>query len=491
MVDVRFSQIVRETSAQNTDAEVLVSQIVRIVSVEVVPSFLRISQVVRIVSGNPPIIDKIRLSQLVRIVSALVPDIGTACEVEPIPSETNQPALVRGDWISSVEMETAWLTDVAWSKVEKAEDRTIGARRPVRTIRALCSGLTQREALRVQNYAARLAKNRNPVPLWQDRRTLRSNATGTTLDVDTRWRRFYRGQHVGIARPDGQQILGKDVLLLTIAAKTDDTITLTSAVPTTLLAGWDVYPMMDCEIVPKVDVHNETDQHASIQVEALELSGCSTLPASCDEADIDLYYPTYGNYPVLDVDPNWGGGVASDVERAVEAFQSGRGRGISASGERGVPVFQVDFGVVDREGFWKVLCLHDSRAGRGRGVWVVHPQSLWRHVGSGTDYVDIEPDGYSADILEFYDHVAMVEPDGTLTIRPIVSVSEETSPARWRLHLDPLTLAAPSPLARITPAALCRGDSDSLKEVWKNEDVCSELKMAFQGLLREEDISLG
>lgn len=494
MVDVRFSQLVRETSAQNADAEIVVSQIVRITSIRVVPAFVRISQIVRITSVPVFFTEKVRLSQLVRIVSIPVPALGTACEVAPINIESSYTVLPQADWTEPVRMETSWLTDISASKVARAEDRMIAYRRPLRTISAKLSGYDrdgERNSTRLAKTIKRYAHNRNPVPLWQDRRTINAQANSgqNEIQISTTYRRFYPGQRVGIVKPDGGQINSLDVVFAFIEAVAADRIYLTQNLSVTLEAGWHVYPMIDCDVIPQTQIDLGSDNVASAKVTGLEIAGCMALPASSGE-DVSGIFDYIDGYPVLDVVQNWAEGVSYEVRREAESYQSGRTQAVSASGSRAVEIFEMSFGPLTRAQFWDLLQFHDSRRGRARGCWILHPQTMWTFIGSGLDYIDVRAVGYANDIPELFTHVAYIEPDGTIGIRPIVSASVETGPTRHRLHLNAISVAPPSLIDRVTAAVFCREDSDTATEEWATEDICASFSMSFRGLLAEGTVEI-
>lgn len=490
MVDVRFSQLVREASETNPDAEVLVSQLVKETSIKVIPVFVRASQIVREVSIEVFFLE-LFLSQMVRETSIPVSLIGTPCTIEPILIESSDIALLRANWVDPVVMETSWLTDISRSKAALAEDRMIAYRRPLRTIRATVMEPGD-QATRVAKYVHLLAHNRNPVPLWQDRRTI--NLTATTgqneIRIDTTNRRFYPGGRVGIARPDGLQIGSLEVVFQQIASVLSDRIVLTANCSAQFEAGWDCYPTIDCDIVPRTKVDLGSDEVASAKLICLEVSGCMTLPASSDE-DVSAIFPYIDGYPVLDVMQNWAEGVSYDIHRESESFTSGRTQAISASGSRAVEVFEMEFGPLTRPEFWNLLNFHDSRRGRGLGCWILHPQTMWHFVGSGLDYIDVRPAGYANDIPSYFSHVAGVEADGTIWIRQIVGATVETSPDRHRIHLDAISVTPTTNPARITAAVFCRQDSDTAKETWATEDICERFEMSFRGLLAEGTVEIG
>lgn len=490
MVDVRTSQIARETSVSNDDTDLVVSQLVREVSMTVVPAFVRISQIVRETSVKVFFTEKLRLSQLVREVSVAVPPLGTACTVEPILIETSYQTLVRADWSDPVVMETAWLTDVSASKNARAEDRMIAYRRPLRTISALITEVGD-GATRVAKFAHRLAQNRNPVPLWQDRCTINAQANSgqNEIQITTAYRRFYPGQRIGIARPDGLQIGTVDYVFALIDSVGADRLFLTANLSVTLSAGWDVYPLIDCDIVPSIQIDLPSDEAASARITALEIAGCSTLPASSDE-DVSGIYDYIDGYPILDVVQNWATGVSYEVRREAESYQSGRTQAISKSGSREVEIFEMSFGPLTRAEFWNLLMFHDSRRGRGRGLWIIHPQTMWHFIGAGLDYIDVRSVGYANDTPEFFSYVAWQESDGSFGIRPIVSVTNETSPTRQRLHLNAISVTPTTNPVRVTAAVFCREDSDTAKETWATETICASFEMSFRGLLAEGTVEI-
>lgn len=497
MVDVRFSQLTREASVTDTDAETIVSQLVRETSIKVVPTFVRTSQIVREVSVEVFFLE-LFMSQMVRETSVEVAPVGTPCTIEPILLESSYPPLIQADWIEPVTMETAWLTDISRSKAALAEDRMIAYRRPLRTITAKVSGATAfgdgLSSTLVNKMLKRLANNRNPLPIWQDRRTI--NLTATTgqneVRIDTLYRRFYPGQRVGIARPDGQQINylgGLDVVFVQIAEVLSDRIVLTADCPVQFDAGWDCYPMIDCDIVPRSTMDLACDAAGRTTITGLEISGCMTLPASSDE-DVSTIYDYIDGYPVLDVGPNWIDGVSYDIHREAEPFQSGRTQMISASGARAVEVFNFNFGPVQRADFWDLLRFFDSRRGRAHGCWIIHPQTMWTFVGSGLDYIDVRPIGYANDTPEHFTHVAGEEADGTIWIRPISACTLETGPTRHRIHLDAISVTPTTNPVRVTAAVFCRGESDTAKETWVNEELCIAFELGFRGLLAEGTVEI-
>lgn len=479
---VRTSSIASMVSARaGASASVRVSSIARMVSVRV-----------------PSILPGVRTASIARMVSVRNV-VNPTCDVLPLSPVTSLFPFFPANWRERVRMETAWLTDVVGSKESLAEERVGLLQRPLRRSTTTLSGLPREFGSRLSHFFARLTQHRNAYPIYQDQTAVTANSSAAILFCDTRWRRFYTGGRVGIVLADYSQIQvsgGLEVVFAQIQSVQNTRLNLTANLPTTIPAGALVFPMMDCEMSTEAAVRTLNDAVAEAQFEALEISGCSTLPESSGE-DVSAIFDYYLGFPIVRVGlgPNWEDEVPWKIVRDSDKTPSGRSRVLDADGTRGVREFgPLEFGPFpDRASFWDLLQLHDSRRGRQRPLWLVNPQIIWEYISYGVDgtgpYVDVKPYGYNNDVPEFYDYIVLVTTAGNAHLNPIVSSQAMTGPTRWRVRVQNAFTGGLS-VKHTTSAHFVRQANDSLTEEWGSNEICLSARMAYRELLKDEAVSL-
>lgn len=398
----------------------------------------------------------------------------------PLPSPL--PNLFLADWRVQVQMETAFQTSVSASATTIAEERRQLIDRPERTLTLTFLELTKDSANRLWMNIIRYANERLPLPLYQDQMTTTASSTATVINVVPLLRRVFSGARVVIfdLGTDGQP---DQIEYATILTVNPTTIGLSTTLVNTYAAGAFVFPVMDIE----VDLDSSagvlpTDQMFEVSLTVSEKLGSSSLDVLVDGNPSG--FPTYLGHPVLNINPDWKSSITPSVVGGGKSYGQGRGLVVKPQGDRPRLSYDMSILTLNRSDSWDVLNFFESRAGRRRPWWFTSPHTLFEIFAINTAYVDVEVSGNIEDVQDFVPFVAIVEKDGTVTIRGVASVTLVSG--KWRLTFD-TTITAPAlaDIERVTSAHLVRQRKDFFKESWITDEHC-EFRVESMDLLQEK-----
>lgn len=390
------------------------------------------------------------------------------------------------NWASVVELDSSYMTDITMAHTV-AEERRALVQKPARTLtfRWLKQDLDVLDRFYVT--LRRLTSDRLVMPLYCDQADVTADSSGTTLNCEGAYRRFFPGGRVLIMPRTASIARSSECIIRTIQHSTDTALVLTSSLGTTVTAGrYVVFPLIDVEIelVPEFVLY--TDNTADFGFTVTEIPGRAALPPT--QQGHPGGFPLQAGYPVFDVEPNWGGKLTTTYRREGERYQRGRAGVVQTYGDRyrQVQSFQ-DMVLHPREEAWKVVRFFDTRKGRVRPFWLVDQERQWKVVEVASPFISIVPVNIFADFTDV-GHIGIVMKDGTTYVRKVNTIQDI---GVWRLTTTGASLPAidVNQVQRIARARLSRWDHDNLTESWSTTDVMRTSLTAIE-VLNEREVEL-
>jgi hypothetical protein len=255
----------------------------------------------------------------------------------------------------------------------------------------------------------------------------------------------------------------------------------------TYSAGARVFPLMDVEVSLRDAGNFITGSIAEITITAKEVPGPSALlPTASGTPD---GFEEYEDDPIFAPDPHLpNSGYGIGFARAGKLTKMGRGQTSDIYGDRPKYTHKIQYRKFTRAEVWPVIQFFDSRRGRFRRFWFVPPEDLWNLHSADAAYVSIDAVGNIEDILDFHTHVAIVRTDGSIDIRAIDGVVDNSS--TWRLDFDAeIAGLTTGDIERIAPAHLVRNKTDAMKERWHTDGKC-DITLEFIEVLDEDSVTL-
>ncbi len=402
--------------------------------------------------------------------------------VLPVPL----PNMIRHNWSGEATLESAWLTDVTAARTV-AEERRGSVAKPYRTLTASLTGLRVRDATELWQNLQRQSQQRTVVPLYCDFSKVTAASSGTTINCDTRYRRFFVGAwclvHVWSrpnnlpANPSYQKIVGL----------TASTITTESALPQTYPAGARVYPVL--EVLPNLEGSALflSDQTCHVDLQVREIFGRSALNPTTEA--IPAGVSTYQGIPVFNVPPDWSANLRSEVLREGEEGGQGLGTVQELLGDRPRQRHVLEITALRRPQAWKTIQFFDYVCGRMRDFWLVAPESIHDVVSATTTTLTITAIGNFLDLQKFWPAVGILKLDGTVVTRAITSYVDNGN-GTWTLGFaDAGTTLSAALIRRATSAHHVRLDSDAMTEKWSTDETMST-RLLMIDALEEKDVTL-
>lgn len=407
--------------------------------------------------------------------------------VEPLPLPSVMANLLRADWGAELTVESAYSTDVTRSATTIAEERRGLVDRPYRTVGIRFVGHDSDRALQHIMNLARLGHTRTVLPLYMDQAPVKRMISTSFIGCDTLYRRFHRGQRIVIHNwADRIHPAGAEYAV--IKSVNAEGLELTAPLAGSFGPRSRVYPLIDAEISLEGRQGSLTDNVGRVPLIYNEVVGRSALPAL---ATGDPAEPRHSDgFPILELSPDWAGGIESRIVRYGSQLGSGRGLITDLAGERPVFAHSIPLVFTKRSQFWRVLSFFDTRMGRLRTFWTVWPQSLFTVSAIvGPTQIDLRQSGNIADIQAFVKALAIVRADGgRVSIHRISSVA--VNGLNWRVTLvEPLPVTSPSEVRRVTAAVFGRLTSDSFVERWSTDQTC-EASLEVVELLEEKAVAI-
>lgn len=392
------------------------------------------------------------------------------------------------NWVTGLEMLTTWTTQVDVAEARQAETRRNLVDSPRRTLRARWSGLNRAAATRMVLELQRAAAGARRIPLYQDVAVTTATSSSTTINCPTATRRFYVGGLVCIVLADGT-----GVEFATIDSFTSSAITLTGALTGSFPAGSLAFPAITTEVATEARLSVLTDHLAEVDVTFVEAD--TTMQAAGSWSALASYgFTQVSSFAyLLDVEPEWAGGVNMRLRRPGGANIYGRAQRVTTTGPRALWSIDLQFTFENRAQFFAFLQFFDAHRGRSLPFWVECPLSLWEPVAVTTTYLEVAQVGDASDYPAFVEsdgsgspNLLIVKTDGSRVIVPITDTTEPGGGVfRLAASLPSMTL---SEIARASLAFFVRFESDTMTETWQTSEV-AEVVTSVVELLRWESES--
>ena len=393
-----------------------------------------------------------------------------------LPSAGDTPPFIPADWVAAVEIETTYRTDVSKSAYTLTEERRAWSLRPFRGVRVRLTGMDQAQSYRVFLNALRRARARIPIPIYCDQSETTASSSGTTINCDTTTRRFFDGGRVVIYKPLGAGVDGSSGADLiewpVVDSHTGSALTLKAGLTNTYPAGCIVMPVMDAEVSLGGGLDLVTNRLARMTVSAEEILGASALPQ--EESGLPTGFPTLNGYPILNVGPDWGGGVSLSFIREGETFRAGRTEHTYLQGaDDNAPPrtsYRLRFLNLSRAEASSLRRFFDSRVGMLKGFYATFPQDILTISAVGASGVTV----LSRNPLDMtvFSTLAITLADGTQYVYPVLSIAGPAPADTWAVTFT-TTIASftPDQVATVCPAHFVRMAKDSLKESWTTDGI--------------------
>ncbi|MCP4897888.1 MAG: hypothetical protein GY906_13025 [bacterium] len=403
----------------------------------------------------------------------------------PLPLPTVMAELLLHNWIQGCTVESNFNVDIT-SALTDAEERRLLSDRPTRSVQVRWTGLSRVRANRALMSLMRHGTSRMPVPLYSDYTQVNSlGASLKSVYCDPRYRRFFAGQRVVIfdlvqgepANVEYAQIDNVQVTHLVLLADLVNTYS----------KGAYVFPLIDAEVSLQETGSFITDTIGDFIFKALEVPGASsTLPTA---TGTPTGYQEHNGDPVFAPDPYLpNAGYRMGFARAGKVSKSGRGQISDIYGSRPKFTHQLKYRKFTRAEAWKVIQFFDSRRARFRKFWLVPPENIWELHSIATTYANITATGNFEDIEEFFEYVAVVMKDGSIHIRTIDNVVDNSS--TWRIDFDAeIAGLVPADVARFIPAHSVRFSKGFMREKWHTDQTC-DIILDFVEVLAEGEVPL-
>jgi len=353
---------------------------------------------------------------------AIGAQLGTVVPRTPTSSYT---PFIRNNWVDTVTIDTTWMTVLASAEATGAEQRIQRRKRPVRTISARCTAMTQEDSVDMQMVIQEMQKKSSTAfPLYCDRSELTKNYNNddTELYCDTRQRRFYKGQKILLVKGDYSRFQATSSVKAAGAYLFIEEVRSDSLVVAPLSyhfpAGSHVFPVIDVHPDLKMKTELLTDRYSIVKMKALEIEGKSCLPSSWAGAT-----PPPGNlyegHPIMEIRPNYATKVEQSFLRKGSRFKSGKGSHTALHADAPQIAFKYTDSNFSREEAWDLLRFFDSRQGRTKPFWVMQPLTFWEPLAITKTYIDVPDHNYIANMINLVKHIGIKDSSGTIHIKAV------------------------------------------------------------------------
>jgi len=389
------------------------------------------------------------------------------------------------NWADLSELETFYSTDIMRSATSLAEDRRGLLSKPQRVLSLSWLSVTRAEAQRFLQALFRMQQESVEVPLYMDQSLITSPSAGTTLNCSTVDRRFFVGQKVLATSFDGQGRPTNTVVgeILTVAAGVITTVASMGTHP----VGDLVFPIIDTHVMLEGEITAFNDFVGRLSLSFREVEGANAIPVFLALGLDPPGFPIQQSLPVLITEFNLLGGMRTRVVRHGVLGRFGRGFDNFEQGPRALVEQEFRFLLETRAEAFQLLKFFDSRRGRLFPFFIAFPHGIWEVTAIGVTTLDITATGNFSDLEDFTDYVAIVEFNGTTTIRLITSFVDNG--ATWRINV--VSFGVPpllSDINRAGPAHLSRMAKDSMVESWNTDQVC-QITLTTREMVNEKTVT--
>ena len=412
-------------------------------------------------------LDDIRIT---RVIGEILGDLG---ETPPdpdddpeIPAILSEPMLAhRGD--QDIVLESIYRTDISASRETQAEDRLRLLARPERVQTLTLRGLGKSAANRLWTNIVVHSNEKQLVPLSADPSVITADSSGTTINCETRWRRFTVGGYAILYKwGDGDPGFPSVVHTSKIQSFAGSQLILETALPETFPAGSRCYPGMFVEVATRGQSTLFNPVTNEVRLTLREQIG----PTALRSAAGDVSFPTFEGKPILNVQPEWSRTMRPLVLRTGKRYPGGRKPIFEPTGDRPKIGFDINYKFIDRESAWGLISFMDLVKGRGRSFYIVSPQCLWDPVAVGPSFVTIKRFGIKERVEEFMPFVGIESKSGVIYIGEVDSIDDTTTNGEptWTVNFKNTIDGVPGvpSLKKVTSAHLMKRDTDAFVENW-------------------------
>lgn len=408
--------------------------------------------------------------------------------VTPISSPSTVTNFVLHNWSERARISIDWRTDVSIGVTTDEERRSL-VDRPYRSLTYQMTGITRDEAFKLLMNATRHTHTRSIVPLVTDYSKVTSSSSGSVINLDTSFRRFFVGARI-IIHDWTNHRFPANVEFHTIVDISPSTITISGTLGKTYLAGSRVYPAMDVEVSLQQESRFVTDQVANFSLDLEEVVGPSALPTTASDVSYNIEINPEDGLPIFNLKPDWSVAPFSHMlvrEGSIDFL--GRAPHVVILGERGKNKFPINLIGLDRASAWEIITFFDSRKGRTRPFWFIPPTNLFSPTDIGVGFVDIDSSGNLQDLNDFLGSITIVLNTEENLIRQVTGVTDEGG-GTWRISFTPTIsgLITINSVRTIRLAYKCRLDKDGYQENWETNEVMSTQFEVLE-LLTEQDVA--
>lgn len=372
------------------------------------------------------------------------------------------------NWADAVVLESTWRTSISVADEVLAEERAGQADRPFRSLSFRWNSKTRDEANRMLVALALATSIGASIPLYCDAAVTTASSSGTTINVATANRRFSVGKTLVIFALVGGRPSAP--LVRTISAVGASTITISATLGATYAAGSVVVPLLVTQPNLSTSMTFLANDVAEVRFTAIEPIK-SALPALDTPGDDPAGFSLYGDHPVFDLEPDWSPGVNVSLVREADVFALGRGQVFELRGDAPRWRFETSLLFSSRADAFEFLTFFDSRGGSIAPFWLAAPMALWTLEDLDTGFVDVTTAALASEADDFFSHVALVMNDGTVYVRPISGITQNSG--EWRISVsDSFPALDAEDVRRVCPAWKVRFESDTVREEWVTSEVC-------------------
>lgn len=418
------------------------------------------------------------------------------------------------NWKSSVQLETAYHSDVARAPLSGAQDRRSLNPRPTRTLKCELLGTDAGRSFATLLGLLNRSSVPGPVPIYCDETFLTVAMYGVgvdrVLECPTRYRRFFRGQRIAILSPEwiNDPNLFGGYIFATIRQVLPDRllVTVANSGQANFPADSIVYPTFDADVSLTQDASLVTDSVLRVSLEATERSGGSTLPgawrgplspvlAHVNEAPGQKRWDS-ASIPLFDRPHDWAASVEIELFREGSQINLGKGSMPQPTHSKTGFRYGLRMGALSRKDFWDILRFFDWAKGRSKSFWMPHFKTPWKVLEVATSYVRIQSPGTLGELNAFYRYVLVdLEDPATPGVFPFRQVREiyeisQNAPGDYTISFIPgkeLDFAVPLGVAYVVPVSRMTLAEDVINEKWKTSEVCEEVSFSVVDTIDEKD----
>jgi hypothetical protein len=328
------------------------------------------------------------------------------------------------DWGSPVRVTTAWDTSIIPNQND-GEARRARIGRPTRRVDASVLASTQNELAKQLSLLSNSGIARTLFPIYADQvnpSTSNDPMVTTQIDIrqDLRYYRFVENQYIVIYDPTTGNFDIRQIGAI-IANGTVSRIGFNPGV-SGVTTNFKIMPLLQSRLQLRTKGQAITDQVFRSGMTGQELPGSWTLPPAATVNATPSGFAEYNGLPVWEVGPNFRSQVNIEYDRTGRYSGVGVTQVASVYGERMRQSRKFKISFDEREDYWNLLRLFDSRAGRTYSWWMpsyTNEYDITEFTANGCKVASFGP----IEDWAIRPYISITLKDGTVEIREIDTVT--------------------------------------------------------------------